>query len=88
VVFPDHFEHARSWGSRARIERAVHDLEPGVTELHVQPAIDSPEVRALTSDWRAWVDDRELVMGTALGELLAVAGAHLIGYRDLRALMS
>ena len=37
--------------------------------------------------WRAWVDDHELVMGTALGELLAEAGAHLIGYRDLRALM-
>jgi hypothetical protein len=27
-------------------------------------------------------------MGTALGELLAEAGAHLIGYRDLRALMN
>jgi predicted glycoside hydrolase/deacetylase ChbG (UPF0249 family) len=87
VVYPDHFEHARTWGSRARIERAVHDLEPGVTELHVQPAVDTPEVRALTVDWPAWVDDHALVMGTALGELLAEAGAHLIGYRELRALM-
>ena len=43
--------------------------------------------RALTGDWRAWVDDHALVMGTALGELLAEAGAHLIGYRELRALM-
>jgi hypothetical protein len=44
-------------------------------------------VRALTTDWSAWVDDHALVMGTQLGELLAEAGAHLIGYRELRALM-
>ena len=29
--------------------RRIRDLEPGVTEIHVQPAIDTPEVRALSA---------------------------------------
>ena len=49
VVFPDHFDHDWRAGSRERVyddDRAT--LQPGVTEIHVQPAIDTPEVRALT----------------------------------------
>ena len=37
VVFPDHFLPARRAGSRARVEKAVQELAPGVTEIHVQP---------------------------------------------------
>ncbi len=36
-------------------------LQPGVTEIHVQPAIDTPEVRALTDRGTGWIDDYELV---------------------------
>ena len=31
---------------------AIRDLQPGVTEIHVQPAIDTPEVRALSDGGR------------------------------------
>ena len=61
VVFPDHFLPARRAGSRARVEKAVHELQPGVTEIHVQPAVDTPEVRAMSPSWSAWVDDHALV---------------------------
>jgi predicted glycoside hydrolase/deacetylase ChbG (UPF0249 family) len=76
VVFPDHFLPARRAGSRARVEKAVQELEPGVTEIHVQPVVDTPEVRAMSPSWAAWVDDYALV-----------TGGLLIGYRELRALM-
>ena len=46
VVFPDHFDHDWRAGSRDRVYAAIRDLQPGVTEIHVQPAIDTPEVRA------------------------------------------
>jgi predicted glycoside hydrolase/deacetylase ChbG (UPF0249 family) len=89
VVFPDHFVAARRWGSRDRVEATVDSLEPGVTEIHLQPAVDTPEVRALAPDhWPAWVDDLALVSRDGpLAVALRDAGAVPIGFRALRALM-
>ena len=88
VVFPDHFDHDWRFGSRERVLKAVAELEPGVTELHVQPAIDTPEVRALTDAADSWIDDLALVTtDRALSDALESAGALLVGYRDLRAAM-
>jgi chitin disaccharide deacetylase len=86
VVFPDHLVTVPGVGSRRTIERAVYDLRPGVTELYVHPAIDTPELRALTpDDWAARVDDHDLVVtDRTLRTMLDRAGAHLIGYRELR----
>lgn len=85
VVFPDHFDHDWRAGSRQRVHDAVRRLSPGVTEIHVQPAIDSPEVRALTEAASGWIDDLELVTNDpVLPALLAEQGAELIGYRELR----
>ena len=88
VLFPDHFDHDWSPGSRDRAIAAFHGLRPGVTEIHVQPAVDTPEVRALGAAAAGWVDDLALV--TADGEFAAAvrdSGAVLIGYRDLREAM-
>lgn len=85
VVFPDHFDHDWRAGSRERVYQAVRDLRPGVTEIHVQPTIDTPEVRALTPQADAWIDDLALVTtDPELRRLLADSGAVLIGYRALR----
>ena len=85
VVFPDHFDHDWRAGSRDRVYQAVRDLQPGVTEIHVQPAIDTPEVRALSPQADGWIDDLALVTTDhTLRELLRDSGAVLIGYRALR----
>jgi predicted glycoside hydrolase/deacetylase ChbG (UPF0249 family) len=86
VVFPDNFVLVRSGvGSRRDIERAVMDLRPGVTEVYVHPAVDSPELRAATPDWAARVDDHDLVTNDrSLRAMLERAGVHLVGYRALR----
>jgi hypothetical protein len=84
-VFPDHFNHDWRSGSRERVLSALRELQSGVTEIHVQPAIDTPEVRALGDDAAGWVDD--LALMTTDDELRAVlkdSGAVLIGYRELR----
>ncbi len=88
VVFPDHFVYVSGLGSRRAIERALSDLQPGVTEVYLHPAADTPELRALAPDWPARVDDHDLV--TADHSLRALAerlGAVLTGYRALRELM-
>ena len=88
IVFPDHFDHDWRAGSRERVTSSLLQLEPGVTELHVQPAIDTPEVRALTSVAEQWIDDHVFVtLEGHLGELIDEVGATLIGYRELRELM-
>ena len=85
VVFPDHFNHDWRAGSRERVYEQVRTLLPGVTEIHVQPAIDTLEVRALTEAAAGWIDDYELVTSDPqLPKLLAASGATLIGYRQLR----
>jgi hypothetical protein len=85
VLFPDHFDHDWRAGSRERVLRALSTLQPGVTELHIQPAIDTPEVRAITPNAEHWIDDHAFATGDdALGAAIADAGATLIGYRELR----
>lgn len=86
VLFPDHLVVVNV-GSRRTIERIVHDLEPGVTEVYVHPALDSPELRAIGDDWPGRVDDHHLMcFDTALPEMLRRAGVERIGYRPLREL--
>ena len=84
-MFPDHFNHDWRAGSRERVYEEIRTLQPGVTEIHVQPAIDTPEVRALTLAASGWIDDYDLITNDAtLKELLGGSGATLIGYRQLR----
>jgi predicted glycoside hydrolase/deacetylase ChbG (UPF0249 family) len=85
IVFPDHFVLGSGVGSRASIEGVVPRLRPGVTEVLVHPAVDTPELRAFAPDWEGRVDDHQLV--TADERLRAAiddAGVVLIGYESLR----
>jgi len=87
VVAPDHFVYVGGVGSRRVIEAALFDLRPGVTEMYVHPATDTPEVRAIGTDWAARVDDLHLVChDSRLRSMFERAGAVLIGYRELREL--
>lgn len=87
IVFPDHFDHNWRAGSRERVLQQIDALQPGVTEIHVQPAIDTPEVRALSSDADGWIEDHVLVHDPDVRHRLEQLGAVLIGYRELRAVM-
>ena len=85
VFFPDHFDHDWRAGSRERVLNAIQNLQPGVTEIHVQPAIDTPEVRALGEVAAGWIDDLDLVVNdNELRTAVEKSGAVLIGYRDIR----
>jgi len=84
LVFPDHFDHDWRTGSRERVLTALASLEPGVTEIHVQPAIDTAEVRALGEVATGWIDDLALATSDELRNAVTASGAVLIGYRELR----
>ncbi|MEO6629942.1 MAG: polysaccharide deacetylase family protein [Aquihabitans sp.] len=86
VLAPDHFAQVpHGIGSRRAIERAIHNLAPGLTELHVHPARDTPELRAFDDAWSHRVDDHHLIcFDPELPVLLQRAGVERIGYRPLR----
>lgn len=89
VVFPDHFDHNWQAGSRQRVYAALESLAPGITEIHVQPAIDTAEVRAIAGDTaEGWIDDLDLVVNDPkLRRMIDELGIVLVGYRQLRAAM-
>ena len=84
IVFPDHFDHDWRTGSRERVLAALSSLQPGVTEIHVQPSIDTAEVRALGEVAVGWIDDLALATSAELRNAVTASGAVLIGYRELR----
>jgi predicted glycoside hydrolase/deacetylase ChbG (UPF0249 family) len=84
IVFPDYFDHDWRAGSRERVLSALGALEPGVTEIHVQPSIDTAEVRALGDVAIGWINDLALSTSDELRNAVTASGAVLIGYRALR----
>lgn len=88
VVFPDHFVTVNNGvGSRRAVEKVLFDLRPGVTEVYLHPAADTPELRALAPDWANRVDDLHLLVhDTALRARVDRSGVKLIGFRELREL--
>ncbi len=86
VLIPDHVVAVPAKReSRSGLEAMLAALEPGVTELHIAPAIDTPELRAITPNWAARVGDAHLVThDSAFRTAIEHSGAELIGYRELR----
>ncbi len=84
VHFPDHFVLCPV-GARRRIEKAMFDLRPGVTEVLLHPAVDSDELRSSHPDWASRVEDYDfLTNDPSFRALVDRAGVTLIGYRELR----
>ena len=85
VVFVDRVLSVPGVGARQLVEHHLDRIEPGITELHLHPAADTPELRELAQDWAARVDDHRMVCEDAvLPKALDAAGVTLIGYRALR----
>jgi hypothetical protein len=86
ILFPDHFVMSPI-GARANLERVIHDLRPGVTEVYLHPAVNTDELRASHPDWAGRVEDHAtLCEDRAFANLLERAGVKRIGYRELREL--
>lgn len=85
VLFPDHFLHASGMTARPCLESYLSDPRPGVTEILGHPAVDTGELRAITSDAPQRIDDHDVFCADAtLTARLEELDVHLIGYRELR----
>ncbi|MEJ2208293.1 MAG: polysaccharide deacetylase family protein [Anaerolineae bacterium] len=62
-------------------------LPPGLTHFIFHPAVDTPELRAITPRWRSRVADYETFRSEELRAWMRDEGLHVVGYRALRALL-
>ena len=85
VLFADRAVTVPAGGGRDALLEALGSLRPGVTEITLHPAVDSPELRAATGDWASRVADLALLVeDPAVAAAVEAADVHRIGYRPLR----
>jgi len=85
VLFADRFVTLPERHPREALLELLPTLEPGLTEVTLRPAVDTPELRAITGDWGERVANHiVLVDDRGLGQAIAEAGVVPIGFRPLR----
>ena len=82
IVFPDHFRLIRG-DARRYVTEQLTDLNPGVTELSLCPALDEPEIHAIDPAAASRVDDLALALSAEMTRMLQQSGAVTVGYRAL-----
>jgi predicted glycoside hydrolase/deacetylase ChbG (UPF0249 family) len=89
VLRPDHLhvggppapdETARYW------VKVLRELPPGVSELYLHAAFDTPEMRAVSESWQQRQADFDFFTAAETRTLLSELGIALVGYRALREL--
>lgn len=80
ILVPDRVEMAKG----NSLVDLVAALEPGVTELVLRPAVDTPELRALADDASDRCEDLTALCGSDVVDALRDRGAQPIAWRDLR----
>lgn len=70
-----------------RTKQALSDLKPGITHFIIHPSKDTPELRAITPDWRCRVANYQDFLSEELRKHIQDLGLHVIGYRAIKDLM-
>ena len=70
-----------------RTKQTFSDLLPGITHFIIHPSKDTPELRAITPDWRCRVADYQNFMNNDLRKHIQKIGVQVIGYRALKNIM-
>ena len=68
-------------------KKLLGDLPTGLTHFIIHPCIDSPELRAITPDWKSRVANYETFMSREIKEFLKNSDIQVTGYRALRNLI-
>jgi len=66
-----------------RTKKYLSDLKPGLTHFILHPNKDTPEVRAITPDWQARVENYNDFMSDEIRKHIQEIGLQVIGYRAL-----
>jgi chitin disaccharide deacetylase len=70
-----------------RTKQALSNLQPGITHFIIHPSKNTPELRAITPDWRCRVANYQDFCSEELRKHIQNIGLHVIGYRAIKDLM-
>ena len=65
-------------------KKLLDEVPVGITHFILHPSIDTPELRAITPDWRARVANYNAFMSDELKKFIESSNLKLIGYRAIR----
>jgi len=65
----------------------LHQLPVGITHFLLHPAVDTPELRAVTTDWPSRVANYKTFLNQELKDFIRKEGIQIIGYRQIRETM-
>lgn len=69
-------------------KEAFSALLPGITHFIIHPSVDTPELRAITPDYQARVEDHRTFLREDLRAAIQSMGIQVIGYRKLWELLN
>ncbi len=70
-----------------RTRQALAALEPGLTHFIIHPSVDTPELRAITSNWACRAADYQDFLTDELRATVRQLGLQVIGYRAIQDVM-
>jgi predicted glycoside hydrolase/deacetylase ChbG (UPF0249 family) len=65
-------------------KKILSEIPVGITHFILHPAIDTPEMRAISSDWPSRVENYKAFMSDELKKFIEQEDIKLIGYRQIR----
>jgi predicted glycoside hydrolase/deacetylase ChbG (UPF0249 family) len=68
-------------------KQVLGSIKEGITHFIIHPSQDTPELRAITPDWRCRVADFEAFRSSELQNFIKENGIHVIGYKPLKDLI-
>ena len=71
----------------ALTRRMLEELPPGLTHFILHPALDTPELRAVTPGWAGRVANYHALLDPGLHRYVQDSGIQVIGYRPLQTLL-
>lgn len=89
VLTPDHFWYGGPpavEATEAYWTEVLRGLRPGVTEIYVHAAVDTPELRAISGSCAQRPADHAFFTAATTRQMLDDLGIELIGYREIREL--
>lgn len=70
-----------------RTKQALAELKPGITHFIIHPALDTPELRAITPDWACRAADYQNFLNDEMRSAIRALGIQVIGYRAIQDIM-
>lgn len=71
----------------AHAQQLLEKLPAGLHYFIIHPSYDTPEIKALTPNWRARLGDLQLFLDDAWGRVIGAGGFKVIGMKPLKSLL-